>query len=98
MPRGEASEEDAAEKRCAQSEQQDLDIEVRIGFVGDAELISGHEAHHAAEESDGEEGSKKAAHQSQGEAFDQELAEDAGARGPLRGAYGDFFLAGGAPG
>ena len=50
MPSGEAAEEHAAEKRCAKGEEQDGDIEVGVGFVGDAELISGHEAHDTAEE------------------------------------------------
>lgn len=54
MPCGEAPEENAAEKRCAEGEEEDLEIEVRVGFIGDAELVSGHEAHDAAKEGDGE--------------------------------------------
>ncbi len=73
-------------------------VEVRIGFVRDAELISGHKAHDSAKQGDGEQCPEKAAHQRQGKAFDQELAEDARAGGTLRGADGDFFLPRSAPG
>ena len=98
MPRREAAEENAAEKRCAKGEEEDLEIEVWVGFIRDAELVSGHEAHYASEKGDREEGSEKAAHQCQGKTFDEELTEDASAGSALRGADGDFFLASGAPG
>src|SRR5271168_2774242 len=97
MPGGEAAEEDAAEDRGAKSEEQDLEIEVRVGFVRDADLVSGHEAHYPAEKRYGEQSAEKAAHQRERKAFDQELAKDAGSGSALRGAYGDFFLARRAP-
>jgi hypothetical protein len=50
MPGGETSEKYAADQGGAKSEEQDGDIEVRIRFVGDAELVPGHEAHDAAEQ------------------------------------------------
>jgi hypothetical protein len=98
VPGRKTAEEDAAEKRSAQGEKQNGNAEVRIGFVRNAQLIAGHQAHHTAEQGDREESSKSAAHQRQRETFDEKLPEDARATGALRGAHGNFLLARSAPG
>src|SRR6266852_5150338 len=92
MPRREASEEHSAEQRGGKREEQDGDIEVWVRFVGDPQLVPGHQAHHAPEHGYRKQRPQSAAHHRQRKALDQELPENSRTGCPLRGPDSDFFL------
>ena len=83
MPRREASEQCSAEQRGAKREKQDGDIEVWVRFVGNPQLVPGHQAHHASEHGYRKQRPQNTAHHGQRKALDEQLPENSLTRGAL---------------